>query len=353
MRVVVTGASGNLGTAVTEGLVAGGHDVVGICRRPPEGRGDGVEWVALDLTSEERVPALRQAFAGADAVVHLAWGFQPMRRPAYLQRLDVGGTAAVLEAASSAGVGHLVHTSSVGAYSPADGDDPVDESWPTGGTPGVPYSEHKAAAERLLDAHEAVPDHVPAIARVRPSLTARMAVGASLARYALPSLVPATVLKAVPVLPLDRRFRVQLTHSHDIADAIVAVVLRRATGAFNLASTPVLGHEDLARALGARAVHVPWPLLRMAAATAWELRLQPVDPGWLDMGWAVPVMDAGRARRELDWSPQHDARSALAEALEGFTREAATDTPALRPRSWAEQAAHLVTRGPVSRRPRS
>jgi UDP-glucose 4-epimerase len=68
------------------------------------------------------------------------------------------------------------------------------------------------------------------------------------------------------------------------------------------------------------------------------------------MAWGVPVVDAGRARRELGWSPRHDARSVLAEAVEGITLQRGTDTPALRPRRWAEQVVNLATRGPVSRR---
>ena len=88
---------------------------------------------------------------GADAVVHLAWGFQPSHREDYLQELGVGGTRRVVEAATAAGVEHLVHMSSVGAYSPKRDDEPVDESWPTGGVRTSMYSRHKSAAERLLD----------------------------------------------------------------------------------------------------------------------------------------------------------------------------------------------------------
>ena len=98
------------------------------------------------------MPVLRDAFAGADAVVHLAWGFQPSHDLAYLEELGVGGTRRVLEAVTAASVPHLVHMSSLGAYSPRQGDHPVDESWARDGVPTSPYSQHKAAAERLLDA---------------------------------------------------------------------------------------------------------------------------------------------------------------------------------------------------------
>jgi nucleoside-diphosphate-sugar epimerase len=329
--------------------------VRGVARRPPadEGAAD-IEWTALDLAAPEARERLRPVFEGVDAVVHTAWGFQPTRNLSYLRRLDVGGSAAVLGAASDAGVPLLAHVSSVGAYSPGRSTAAVGEEWPTdGAAPGLPYSRHKAAVERMLDAHEATGAHLPRIARIRPSLVAREEVGGSLARYVLPSLLPSSLVRALPVLPLDRRFRVQLTHSEDIAAGIVEVVERRATGAFNLAADPVLTRADVAAALGIPAIHLPWEALQTLAAAAWTARLQPVDPGWLDMARRVPTMSSERARRELEWRPQHDARDVLREALTGLIAGRGADTPALRPRRWAEQLAHLVRSGPVSRRERA
>ena len=156
MRVVITGASGNVGTALARRLRAGGHEVVGIARRPPApGAGDGPqEWVRADL-SRECHDVLVEAFRGADAVVHLVWGFQPSHRIDYLEEVGVGGTRRVLDAVAAAGVGQLLHQSSIGAYSPRLDDRPVAEDWPTGGIQASPYSRHKAAAERLLDDFEA------------------------------------------------------------------------------------------------------------------------------------------------------------------------------------------------------
>lgn len=383
MRIVVTGATGNVGSALLRQLVATGqHDVLGLARRipttPRQSRPstqsaqpspstqssqsiqpspstqssesfDAVSWKSVDLTDVTASSVLREAFAGADAVVHLAWGFQPSHDPDYLEALGVGGTSRVLDAVAAAGVPHLVHMSSVGAYSPKQDDRPVDESWPTGGVPTSPYSRHKSRAERLLDAHEqADPDRV--VTRVRPGIVGQRSAGSALLRYALPGVVPAGVIAHVPVLPLDRRLAIPLVHSDDVARAIRLMLEARAPGAFNLAAEPAVTTVAIAGVLGARSIHVPSAVVRALVSASWHARLQPVDPGWLDLGFAVPLMDTTRALSELGWTPNVDALSVLAETVSGMRDGASDASPALRPRSVAGQLARALRRGPVSRR---
>ena len=352
MRIVITGASGNLGTALLRRLRdESAHDLVGICRRPPgdEAPYTGVDWVALDLAAPDAGQALAPVMAGADSVVHLAWGFQPARDHAYLERVGVGGTRAVVSAATTAGVPHLVHASSVGAYSPGVGSDRVGESWPTGGVDSLPYSRHKVAAERVLDEHEAHHDG-PAIARLRPGFVVQRDAGSALLRYGAPAYLPAALLRHVPVLPLDRSLTIPLIHADDLADAVARVLERRATGAFNLAGEPPVTRALIADALGARAVHLPRQVLRAAASAGWAAHLHPLDPGWIDLAFAAPLMDTARARQELGWSPEVDARDALAEVVAGMAETASSSSPALRSRSRWDQARRLVRQGPLTRR---
>jgi nucleoside-diphosphate-sugar epimerase len=350
MRVVVVGATGNIGSGLVDRLATDGHEVVGVARRPPTAgwAGQQAEWHAIDVTGVDAVQELAAAMRGADAVVHLVFGFQPSHDSSYLRQLDIGGTRASLDAAIAAGVPHFVDFSSLGAYSPRAQDDPVDESYPTGGNTTLPYSRHKAAVERLLDAEEA--RGRIAIARIRPSLVGNRASGGSLLRYTYPVWAPTVVLRHLPVLPLDRAFRAQFVHIEDLADAVVRVIEQRATGAFNIAGDGEVRQPDIAEALGARPVHFPWRWLRRLAALSWALRLQAVDPGWLDLAAAAPRMSTERARRELGWSPRLDAVAAVTEALDGMMHAAGTDTPALRPRRWARDLLDVVRRGPVSYR---
>ncbi|WP_308283241.1 NAD-dependent epimerase/dehydratase family protein [Pseudonocardia nigra] len=347
----MTGASGNVGTALLRRL--GDHDVVGVCRRPPgaEPPYDGARWVALDLAAAGTEHVLGPVLEGADAVVHLAWGFQPARDEGYLRRSGVEGTRAVVRAAQAAGVPHLVHMSSLGVYSPARDDLPVDESWPTDGIESLPYSRHKVAAERLLDEHERAHPDGTAVARLRPGLIVQRDSGSALLRYGVPAYVPAAVLRHVPLLPLDRTLAVPLVHTGDVADAIVRVLEQGAIGPFNLAAEPPVTRDVIAAVLRAPAVHLPRPVLRAAADLAWRLRLQPLDPGWLDLAFAVPLLDSGRARRELGWTPTVRADAALAQVITGMADAAAAPSPALRPRSVAGELTALVRRGPIGTRP--
>jgi nucleoside-diphosphate-sugar epimerase len=84
--------------------------------------------VAADIAEDDLV----SRFAGADAVVHLAWEIQPSHDEAAMARTNLLGSHRVFEAAA-AGVGAIVYASSVGAYSPGPKDRAVDDSWPTDG----------------------------------------------------------------------------------------------------------------------------------------------------------------------------------------------------------------------------
>src|SRR3954470_20005060 len=115
MRIVVTGATGNVGTSVVRAL---GRDerveeIVGVARRLPDWRPERTRWVAADVARDD----LRPVFEGADAVVHLAWLIQPSRDESMTHAVNVGGSARVFDAAAAGGAGAIVYASSVGAYS--------------------------------------------------------------------------------------------------------------------------------------------------------------------------------------------------------------------------------------------
>ena len=85
-------------------------------------------------------------------------------------------------------------------------------------------------------------------------------------------------------------------------------------------------------------------------STAWHARVQPLDPGWVDLAYAVPLLDTTHALTELGWAPTRDARSVLAETLDGMRRAASSATPPLRPRTVMGTLVRAARCGPVSSR---
>jgi UDP-glucose 4-epimerase len=332
MRIVVIGATGNVGTSVVQALAADPdvEEIVGLARRlPRDWNPPRTRWVSADVERDDLVPI----FEGADAVIHLAWLIQPSRDAAELERVNVAGSRKVFEAAAQAGVGALVYASSIGVYSPGPKDDPVDETWPRDGVPSSFYSRHKAASERILDVVEAAHPELRVV-RLRPALIFKREAAPEIRRLFAGPFLPGRLLhpRLIPILPLPRRLVVQCVHSEDVGEAYrLAATNPDARGAYNIAADPILSRETLGRALGAKVVDIPARALRVAADVSWRARLQPSPPGWVDMGLSVPVMDTTRARQELGWTPRYTAVEALHELLDGFRHPTGAPTPPLDP----------------------
>jgi UDP-glucose 4-epimerase len=330
MRVVVIGATGNVGTSVLRSLAdePAVDSILGVARRMPGLGFPKTDWARADVSRDDLAPLL----SGADAVIHLAWLIQPGRDEATLRATNVDGSARVFEAAAATGVPSLVYASSVGAYSPGPKDRRVDESWPTDGITSSFYSRHKAEVERLLDRFERESPSVRVV-RLRPGLIFKRDAATGIRRLFAGPFLPSPLVRRelVPVVPRTARLVFQAVHSHDVGDAYRLAALSDARGAFNVAAEPVLDPDELARVLSARPVSVHPGLLRAGASLSYRLHLQPSEPGWLDMGLAVPLMDTTRARTELGWEPRRGADDALRELLAGMRERAGLDTPPLAP----------------------
>ena len=332
MRVVVVGASGNVGTSV---LAALGDEpavdsVLGLARRLPEAQFPKTDWASADVSSSELVPL----FQGADVVIHLAWLIQPGRELATLRATNVEGSARVFEAVAASGVPALVYASSVGAYSPGPKDRRVDETWRTDGIESSFYARHKSEVESLLDGFERETPGVRVV-RLRPALIFKREAASGIRRLFAGPFLPSPLVRRelIPVVPRTERFCFQAVHSRDVGDAYRLATLSEVRGPINIAAEPVLNSEVLGQLLAARPLPVHPGLLRAGAALSYRLHLQPSEPGWLDMGLSVPLMDTTRAETELGWKPRYNADEALRELLGGIRDRAGIETPPLAPGS--------------------
>ncbi len=328
MKLVITGATGNVGTSVLAALRAEPaiDEIVGVARRPADSDDPRVRIVTADVAHDDLDPIFR----GADAVVHLAWLIQPSRDDRQLRAVNVDGSRRVFEAAARSGVTTLVHASSVGTYAPGPKDRAVDESWPATGIPTLFYSRHKAECERLLDVMEREHPRMR-IVRLRPGLIFKREAATGIRRLFAGPFLPGRLLRKelIPLVPDVPRLRFQAVHSLDVGHAYRLAVLRDVRGAFNVAAEPVIDPQVLGELLDARPVPVRGGVLRAAADISWRLRLQPAPAGWIDLALGVPIMDITRARTELGWTPEHSATEALSELLDGLRDGADYPTPPL------------------------
>jgi UDP-glucose 4-epimerase len=338
LTVAVTGATGNVGTALLRALTAAGvKQVRGLARREPPDTApyDGVRWYLADLGSRDSEEVLAEFLHDVDVVVHLAWALQPGREPERLRQVNVEGTRRVLDAAVAAGVPHVLHMSSLGVYSAGPPSRRITEDWPTEGVPSSQYSRDKVECERLV--RELVAEHPDVVVSVtRPTLVLQPEASSEIGRYflgelglAAARLLPGPVARLLP-LPLPSLY-VSFVHADDVAAAIVQILDRRAPGAFNLSAEPALSADDLARALGSWRIPTPAVVLRTALDVAYRAHLVPTEPGWLDLGLGVPLLESARARTVLDWKPAHRGDDVLREFVAALGRGEGTNSPLLKP----------------------
>ena len=153
-RAAVTGAGGFIGAAVTAALAAEGAEVVGL-DASPDAAGvilqAGAQPVVADVTDEASATA---ALEGVDLLVHTAAYVRDWGTMADFVRVNVAGTATMLDAAEAAGVGRFVHISSVVVYGYDDPSDQGEEAFRR--TYGIPYIDTKSSSDRLAARRGAV-----------------------------------------------------------------------------------------------------------------------------------------------------------------------------------------------------
>ncbi|MFV9429551.1 NAD-dependent epimerase/dehydratase family protein [Rhodococcus pyridinivorans] len=348
LKVVVVGATGNLGTGIVEALgrepdVA---EIVGVARRPTEWTSPKATFTVADTTTDDFRPIVR----GADAVIHLSWLFQPTHRPEVTWKNNVLGAISVFEAAAAEKVPALIYSSSVAAYSPGSSTDRVTEDWPTHGWPGAAYPREKSYLERFLDTLELRAPEMR-IVRMRPYFIFKRESATSQRRLFVGPLLPGNLLRSglLPVMPLVEDLRAQVLHTSDVADAFVRATVRPVRGAFNLATEPPVDGAFLAEMFSARKIPVPRAALREAVRAAWHAHLVPASPGLLDTVLQLPLLDSTRARTELGWEPQYSPPEILEEFLSGLREGAGMPTAPLAPDT-AGRRAHEVATG-IGQRP--
>jgi nucleoside-diphosphate-sugar epimerase len=299
----VTGATGFLGSRTAAALCARG-DQVRVLVRPTSDRRRlealPVEYAEGDVTNRA---SIEKALDGVEVAYHAAALYElGTARPEYMERVNVGGTENVLEAAHERGI-LSVHVSSVAALGPTGTQPAVEGHW----RQDMPRSPYEATKKRA---------HLLARAMAGSGARVRISMPGTIYGPDDPSLLGTAhkyLFRGLPVA-IGARLIMSFVHVDDCADGLVRIAERGRDGEeYILASQTATFRqwfETIAQVTGKRP-----PRFYLPDFIVWDVgdvvrRAVPGKPGRI-LRDAI-AMSAGehwsfsgeKARRELGWDPR-------------------------------------------------
>lgn len=301
MRYLITGGSGYIGSRLvdhlserpeTEGIVVA--DL-----RPPASSRPKTAFAQLDVRDRHGVRALLER-ERPDCVVHLAFLLNPIRDEAAMYDVDVNGTQNVLEAASAAGVGQMLVTSSSTAYGAfPDNPVPLTEEDPVRGAPDFSYARDKAESDRLCQLWALQhPERLMTI--VRPCIVFGPDVDNYIVRFWLKNPFRADFRMGDPPL--------QFVHVDDVAEALILLLEGRHPGVFNVAADGYISLIEASDLVGLKARRVPYRAYKKLAGLMWKAHASEAPAGLLEFTVHPWVVSNERLKQTTGWSPRWTSR---------------------------------------------
>ncbi len=247
MKILIPGIAGAVGRLLTSKLLAAGHQVVGIDRRPWASVPEGVELHAVDVRKRAAEEVFRKH--KPDAVVHMATvSHLSSTRDDERYRINLGGTQAVFEHCQRYGVNHVVFVGRHTYY---------------GAGADAPMYHREEEPPMSLGSYPELVDLVAADLFASTALWRAQGMTTSVLRFcytlgAAREGTLATFLRGprVPmILGFDPLF--QFMHEDDVASAIALTLEQKPRGVFNVAGPPPLPLSMIVRAAGRKTLPVP------------------------------------------------------------------------------------------------
>lgn len=321
----VTGATGLLGSHIVEQLRGKGERVRALVRPGGDARfleAQGAEVVRGGLENTEE---LKAALAGAGTVYNCAAKVSDWGPWAEFEREAEVGTRSLVEACKAAGVGRLLHVSSISVYGnpKVKPGELIGEDTPLGQSFRLwdYYPRAKLLAENI------VREFGPNLTIVRPSW-----IYGPRDRVTIPRVVPALLEKRVPIIGRGDNL-LNLIYAGDVArGAILAAAADQARGrVYNLCSTGEITQRDMVDTLTGQLglprieKHVPfWLAMRFAfLKEAFAKLLGKKKPPAITRRAIYLIgrptqFDIARAGRELGWRPEIGIQEGIRRSLEWF-----------------------------------
>ncbi len=297
--VLITGAAGFIGRALTSALKSA-HYVVALDLRevPEEQRLPGVTYAVADIGDPKLAEILRTY--QPQTVVHLASVVAAGGDSERDYAIDVLGTKNVLEASLAAGAKHIVVTSSGAAYGyHADNPVPLRESDALRGNEDFPYSKHKRLVEEMLSEWRGkYPQLKQTVFRPCTVLGpgTNNQITAIFAR-------PAVIGLSGTTTPFS------LISELDVVEALAKAVNESHGGVFNLAGDGTLSLREIADILGKKYLPLPPTFLKTLLWILNKFRVTSLGPEHMKFIQYRPVLANDKLKSEFGYTPHYDARA--------------------------------------------
>lgn len=307
-NVLITGVSGYLGGKIAAALAENDRlsRLIGIDIREPAACPEKLTFIDHDV---------RKPLTGIfqdheiDTVVHAAYVLAPIHDKSLMEDINISGTKNVLAASKTAGISHLVYTSSTTAYGfYPDNPVPLEEESPLRGNDDFTYAKNKKEIESLMQEFIRENSNI-AVTILRPCFVVGPGLDNVLAHH---------LKKKFVILPANHK-PFQFVHEDDFLGAVLLCLEKKVSGIFNIAGKGTIEFTEAARMLGNIPVLLPFKLAYILNHIGWILRLSfltEFPSPMLNLVRYSWVASPDRFLRETGFTYQYDTRS----AFEDFAR---------------------------------
>jgi len=302
-RVLVTGASGYVGTHLVEALCASDRTeiVVGLdARTSPL---EHPRYLHMQKDIREPLDELMRSHR-IETVVHLAYVLAPMHDKSQMEDINLRGATNVLESCARAGAAHLLCASSTTVYGfHPDNEVPLTEDSPLRANGDCTYAENKARIEGMLRQFDR--DHAETCVTIlRPCFV--IGPGAS-------NPLLAHLQKKFVFLPW-RTCPYQFVHVRDLTAVMMHFLAHRRGGLYNVTGEGTIRLEEMIKRLGNFRLGTHWPVMYAVNHLAWRLRLSfitQVPSPHLKMLRHPWLASADKLRADTGYEFEYNSRSAF------------------------------------------
>lgn len=297
MKVLITGVSGKLGRLVASRLADGGHEVIGIDRRPYWDPPRGVSVEQVDIRKRPAEDVFRKH--RFDAAIHMATVTHLTQRSEERYRINLGGTRAFFRYCHDYGVGRAIFIGRHTYY---------------GAAPDSPLYHTEDEPPMAIHTFPELADLVAADLYAGSALWRYPEIHTSVLRfcYTLGGMRHGTLAqfltgpKVPTILGFDPLF--QILHENDVAQAILLALEKGLRGVYNVAGPPPVPLSIVIRSTGRVNAPIPEPLFKVMLG---RFGLPDLPPGAIDHIKYPVVIDWTAFREATEFSPSLEVDRAM------------------------------------------